>query len=344
MSQGAPLILTGLARDLGLTPFRPRLPWVGPDLQTMRNLLMGHRPDLSDFPQERHVTRMPDGDQLISALNLPTQPAPDAPLVVIVHGMTGCADSRIVSTTALCHLKRGWPVLRLNLRGAGPSRAVCQGAYHAGSSADIAAVLADVPPELRENGMVGVGFSLGGALLLKHLGETGAASGLRAAASVSAPLDLAASELRLRRRRNWIYRRELLRDLKAQAVDHIGRMPAARQRAVRAARNIAAFDTHFTTAFTGHTDAARYYEDFAPLRYLAGIETPTLVVHALDDPWIAPAPYRALAHQHHPHISLALSRKGGHVGFHGRHDTAPWHDRAVTAFFERVIGPELTVA
>ena len=81
-------------------------------------------------------------------------------------------------------------MLRLNLRGAGPSRALCGQHYYAGRSQDFRALLSVLPDELTRDGLMAVGYSLGGAMLLKYLGEEGAASPLAAAATVSAPIDL----------------------------------------------------------------------------------------------------------------------------------------------------------
>ena len=128
--------MTGLTPDF--PPFRPGVPWWGPDLQTLRNFLSaraGGRPVLDG---ERLHLAMNDGsgDRLAALLT----PAPGGkPLVVLIHGLTGCETSMNMVRAAMHHHARGHPVLRLNLRGAGPSRASCAGDYHAGCSKDLAA-------------------------------------------------------------------------------------------------------------------------------------------------------------------------------------------------------------
>ena len=107
-------------------------------------------------------------------------------------------------------LDRGGPVLRLNLRGAGPSRPLCGQHYYAGRSQDFRALLSLLPDELTRDGVMAVGYSLGGAMLLKYLGEEGAASPLAAAATVSAPIDLAVTCRHMMRPRNRLYHHYIL--------------------------------------------------------------------------------------------------------------------------------------
>ena len=132
------------------------------------------------------------------------------PLIVLIHGLTGCQDSDYILNSARFWLDREHPVLRLNLRGAGPSRSHCTEQYHAGRSDDLRFVLAALDDAILAHGAIAIGYSLGGNLLLKYLGEEGALAPFLAAASVSAPIDLAAAAQRFNRPRNWHYQRWLL--------------------------------------------------------------------------------------------------------------------------------------
>ena len=175
--------------SLDFPPFRPRFPWWGGDLQTVANRLRGEALDLAPHGGERLRFPLADGtgDTLLATLHRPVTPKPGTPLVLLIHGLTGSEDSRYILSQARLLLERGHRVLRLNLRGAGPSRALCGGHYYAGRSQDFRALLALLPAGLTEDGLVAVGYSLGGAMLLKYLGEEGAASPLTAAATVCAP-------------------------------------------------------------------------------------------------------------------------------------------------------------
>ncbi|MGB5087207.1 MAG: alpha/beta hydrolase, partial [Methylocystis silviterrae] len=103
-----------------LPPFRERAPWLGGDLQTLRNIIIGGPPELSGG--ERLLLAMPDGDLLAARLDRPAAET-NAPLMVLTHGLAGSESSRHGIATARYLVSQGWPVLRLNLRGAAPSRA-----------------------------------------------------------------------------------------------------------------------------------------------------------------------------------------------------------------------------
>ncbi len=131
-------------------PFAPRAPWWGGDLQTLRNVLVTRHARLDGYPAERLRLAINDGsgDVLLAVLNRPLAPAAGRPLAVLVHGLTGTEDSFYLLNTAAHLLTLGFPVLRLNLRGAGPSRPLCRFQYHAGRSEDFAAALAALPAAL----------------------------------------------------------------------------------------------------------------------------------------------------------------------------------------------------
>ena len=156
------------------------------------------------------------GDVLLAMLDHPVTPRPGAPLVILIHGLTGWEDSLYILSMTRLLLERGKRVLRLNLRGAGPSRATCGGHYYAGRSQDFRALLAVLPEELTRQGLMVVGYSLGGSMLLKYLGEEGAGTPVRAAATVCAPIDLAATCSNMLRPRNRLYHHYILKTMKAR--------------------------------------------------------------------------------------------------------------------------------
>ena len=224
-------------------------------------------------------------------------------------------------------------MLRLNLRGAGPSRPHCRLQYHAGSTADLHAALGGLDPALTRHGVVAVGFSLGGNLLLKYLGEHGAGAPIAAAASVSAPIDLAAASRCLLRWRNALYHRYLLGGVKRNCTTTPAAELTARERAaILAARSLYAFDHAFTARRNGYRDADHFYEANAAKRFLDAIRTPTLLIHAEDDPFVPAAPYHGIDWRRLRHLTPLLPRSGGHLGFHD--PSGFWLLRCIGAFFE----------
>jgi hypothetical protein len=333
----ARLIAPAALGDLAVAGFRPRAPWWGGDLQTLGGYLRRRAP-LDAYPLERLVLALADGsgDRLSAALNRPAPGAPPRPLAVLIHGLSGDEHSFYMRRTAAHLLALGYPVLRLNLRGAGPSRAMCRLSYHGGRSADLALALAAVPSALTAEGIVAIGYSLGANMLLKFLGEHGAASPVRAAVAISAPIDLAVTARRMLRWRNFLYQAYVLRDMRAQALAPIAELTQAERQAIRGARTIWDFDDRFSAPRNGFNGAVDYYERNSARHFLGAVAVPTLVIHALDDPWVPSEPYRAFAWKSNPHLVPLLPAAGGHVGFHGRDRRTPWHDLAAVRFLAAV--------
>ena len=238
-----------------------------------------------------------------------------------------------MQASAAALLACGHPVLRLNLRGAGASRPLCRLQYHAGRTGDLRDALAGLAPALTDGGIFLLGYSLGGSMLLKFLAEHGAQFPIRAAAVVSAPLDLAAGAQRILEPRNRFYHWNLLRWMQAESLGSGAAVTVDEQYRIRTARTIVEFDDRFVAPRNGYADAAAYYAENSSARFLTALRVPTLVIHALDDPWIPSAAYRTVAWTDNPNLIPLLPDHGGHVGFHGRGSAVPWHDRCLAQFF-----------
>lgn len=316
--------------------FSARAPWWGGHLQTLRNTILlrtGWKRFALDGERVELATRDATGDRLTGILN---RAGGDRPLSVLVHGLTGCADSTYMIESARHLLGLGYPVLRLNLRGAGDSAALCRQRYHAGRGQDIAGALAALDPRLLANGVVLTGYSLGGSILINFLARHAGDFPVRAAATVSAPIDLAEATVRMARPRNRAYNKYLLRRMKD---DWSGADMDERDRRVLAeVASIHEFDDRLVAPQNGFGDARGYYAECSGTRYLHEIETPLLLIHAADDPWIPASAYSACDWQRNPHLTPLMPRGGGHMGFHGAASPTPWHDRCIAAFFEARAG------
>lgn len=275
---------------------------------------------------------MPDGsgDVLLGALNRPIEPS-GKPLVILIHGLTGCETGTYMQASAAALLTAGHPVLRLNLRGAGPSRPLCRLRYHAGRSQDLREVLSLLPSDLAGDGVFMAGFSLGGNALLKMLGEGQFPIPVKAAASISAPIDLAATSRAFMLPRNRVYHSWLLRRMKEETFASGPRIEAKWSEAVKAARTVYEFDDRLIGPWNGWSGADEYYAVNSALRFLPHIQVPTIVIHALDDPWIPGSIYEEVDWSANPRLTPLLPTGGGHVGFHGKGGV--WHDRCLLAFF-----------
>ncbi len=318
---------------IDLEPFRPRFPWLTADLQTIANRILPPTDHLGSASSECIRLPMDDGsgDTLLATLDRPSTDH-GGPLVILIHGLTGSEASAYVRTTARHMLSLGYRVLRLNLRAAGPSRTTCGDIYYAGRSQDFRAVLKLLDPELTANGIFAVGYSLGGNMLLKFLGEEGACAPLIGAATVCTPIDLSATCQNMLRPRNRFYHRYILGQMKAEATAAGARLTAAERAAILGSRSVWEYDDVFIAPRHGFTGAEDYYEKNKALRFMPEIRKPVLVVAAADDPWVPITSYRGFDWKAHPDLTPLLPDGGGHVGFHAAGSAVPWHDRAIERF------------
>ncbi len=317
-----------------LPRFKPRFPWWGGDLQTVRNRLMPDRKPLPCITQTRLVALSDGtGDRMMVQLDTP-QEGGQGPLIVLIHGLMGCDHSAYMLAATRFHLLRGRRVLRVNLRGAGPSAKYATRFYFAGCWPDILAVLDDLSSEAPE-GFFLTGFSLGGSVTLNALPNLPERLRIVGAATVSTPIDPMAAAVRLMERRNALYEWAFTSEMKRsyRRLDIL--TPEMTDRLDRA-KTIIAVDDAATAPLHGYPDAATYYDATSGQRMIPRIAVPLLLIHAQDDPWIPPAPYLALRDSLPSNVSLSLTRRGGHVGFHGTHGPEAWHDLRIDAFLREI--------
>ncbi len=312
--------------------FKDRAPWWGGDLQTLRNQFYAQ---LAPFSSNSTTLKFPmsdgSGDCLTGTIEMPIVCADKSPLIILIHGLTGCEDSSYMRESARFHLTRGRPVLRLNLRGAGTSRSISSGYYHAGCASDIQDVLDGLGGEESRHGIFPVGFSLGGNILLNLLGRLKPRHPLIGAATVSAPIEPLEACQRLMAPRNYIYHRFLLRRMKRDVLASAALSPLERQ-TVASAQSVFAFDDRWVAMRNGFRDGQDYYERTAGARQVPRLMVPTLILHASNDPWIPVRPYLRAQSEEAKHARIVIARSGGHVGFHEHGYTERWHDRMIEAF------------
>jgi predicted alpha/beta-fold hydrolase len=292
----------------------------------MRNFMVRPRPPIDQWPAEPVTFDMDDGtgDRLHGLLQRPREadtPKRKRPLILLIHGIGGSNQSAYVRISTYHLLRAGYPVLRLNLRGVGGDT---QQYYHAGRTEDLKRVIASLDAKagggLATQGVVPVGFSLGGNMLLKYLAECGAMAPVMAAVSISAPIDLSAAQRRIASARNRVYQRQMLGWLRSERGV---KLPPQ-------LRTMIEFDTHVVAPANGFKDAQDYYRQCSAGSSLGAVRRPTLMIHAEDDPWIPAASYREIAPN--PYLIPVVLHSGGHVGFHARALDIPWHDMALDRF------------
>jgi len=305
-------------------------------LQTVLPWLLRRVPGVR-YQRERIPT--PDGD----FLDLDWAPAGASRLVVVCHGLEGSSRAAYVRGMLRAFRRRGWDGLALNFRGCSgePNRRLRS--YHSGATEDLATALDHVVRTRRYRRLALVGFSLGGNLVLKYLGERGGdlPQGLGPSAAVSVPCDLAGSSARMAAPGNRLYMFRFLRTLCRKARDKARRFPGALPAGdFVGLRTFREFDDRYTAPAHGFRDAAHYWAACSSRRFLAGIRVPTLLVNAANDPFLSPGCFPTAEAAASPHVLLEIPASGGHVGF----PTATlagdyWHERRVAAHVEAATAP-----
>lgn len=242
-------------------------------------------------------------------------PAARAPLAILLHGLSGGFDSKYARGLARNLLALGWRAVILQFRGAGPEPNRLPRSYHHGDTQDLRELVQLLRAREPDTPLYAVGWSLGGNVLLKYLGEDGDRTALAGAVAVSVPFQLRPCAEKLRTGFSRVYQRHLLGELKAMMRRKHAAVPLGIDLdRVLGARDFFEFDDFATALLNGFKDAEDYYAKAACGQYLGGIARPTLILHAQDDPFMTPEIVPEAARLP-PDVTLELSARGGHVGF-----------------------------
>jgi predicted alpha/beta-fold hydrolase len=248
--------------------------------------------------------------------------------VIILHGLEGSSASQYVVGNANKMWRAGWNVVRMNMRNCGGTEALSPTLYHSGLSGDIRAVLTTLAARIGISHFALCGYSMGGNLVLKLAGELRVAEPrLLAVATVSPALDLGESAQALHEPINRLYELRFLRGLSKRFRRKAELFPKLYDpgRAERL-RSLIEFDDRITAPYSGFRDATDYYYRAAAARVLARIAVPTLILHALDDPFVRITPESRAAIEVNPSITMIETAHGGHCAFLAAADPAGDND------------------
>jgi predicted alpha/beta-fold hydrolase len=291
-------------------PYRAPAWLPGGHAQTIWPLMIKPRP--LKLRRERWDT--PDGDFIdADFLDGP----PDAPLLVLFHGLEGSARSHYAVATALACKDIGWRFVMPHFRGCSGELNRRPRAYHSGDAEEIDWILKRL---LAANGgrkLHAAGVSLGGNTLLKWAGEQGAAAGdvVTGVAAICTPLDLTACGHHLARGFNRVYTRHFLNTMKVVSAARLRQFPGLfDEERMQRAINLYEFDDAVTAPMHGFASAADYWEKCSAKPWLKSITIPALAVNAKNDPFL-PARYLPTASEVSPSVRLEHPAGGGHVGF-----------------------------
>lgn len=264
----------------------------------------------------RQLLDLPDGDAtVIDWLQGSDRQDLETPLLLILHGLESSAESNYARQLMATAGSRGWGAAVLHFRDCGDYRNRLPRRYHAGETNDFRYFLNYLVAAGYHRPLMAVGYSLGGNVLLKYLGEEGRQSPLSAAAAVSVPLSLQLCADALTNGFSKVYQAHLLKRMKSAVRRKFSPDTAAFdwQRAMNAT-TFAEFDDAVTAPLHGFSGKDDYYDKCSSLGFLSQIERPTLVINSSDDPFMSPEMLPG-AEALSPAVTLEISRQGGHVGF-----------------------------
>jgi predicted alpha/beta-fold hydrolase len=241
--------------------------------------------------------------------------------LLLVHGLEGSSDSRYMLGISSLAWQAGCNVIRMNMRNCGGTESWTPTLYHSGMSGDIHAVLRFFVAREGLKRVAMIGYSMGGNLVLKLAGELGedAPAWLTGAVGVSPAMDLAASADALHEPANrlyeWHFLRNLMRRFARKASLFPDRYAGLPRGPIRPVRSVRDFDDRITAPASGFLNADDYYHRASSARVAADIRIPTLVLHALDDPFIRMLPLTRETLQQNTAVSFVETDHGGHCAF-----------------------------
>jgi hypothetical protein len=299
-------------------PFIPAWWCHNPHLQTLWPVFFRRHPRP---PLRRERLELPDGDfvDLDWTLN------DSGPIVILLHGLEGSRHSHYARGMLDILPRQGMRAVLMHFRGCSGEPNRLARAYHSGDTGDVDFLVRTLKAREPNTPLAAIGYSLGGNVLLKWLGEQGKEAPIQCAAAVSVPFLLHESTARMNRGFSRVYQWKLVRSLKA-SVRRKPQHPLASlaPSELEKMRSFYEFDDRVTAPLHGFRDALHYYTASSSRQFLNRIRIPTLIVHATDDPFM-PASAIPEANELSPAIEFDLSRHGGHVGFVG--GRVPWRPR-----------------
>lgn len=318
--------------QVSIAKYRPPLFFRSGHLQTIYPTLYRKTPFITAHRERIETT---DGDFLDldwSAKNGRKR------LAVLTHGLEGHSHGHYCQGMAAALQRTGWDVLAWNFRGCSgePNRKLQS--YHSGATSELQIVLDHVFSTTGYEKVALIGFSLGGNLMLKYLGDSGSGIDprIRAAFALSVPCDLASSAKKLEHWQNRLYMARFMRTLREKVRQKAAHFPnqLSTERLDRM-RTFAEFDNVYTGPIHGFKDADDYWTQSSCRHVLEDIKIPTLLISAQDDPFLTPECFPHEAAKMNPYFHLETPRHGGHLGFvefNEQHEY--WSERRAAAFLQ----------
>ncbi len=241
-------------------------------------------------------------------------------LVIIVHGLEGSAQRPYVLGVAKIFIENGYDTLSINLRSCSGVSNLLYRSYHSGATEDLIAIVQHIITNKNYASIFLNGFSLGGNLILKYLGEGNKIpKEIKACVAVSVPCYLYGSMLELHKKKNLLYanrfKKHLIKKLQSKQLQFPHKISTDTINKIKTLKD---FDDFYTSKAHGFTDALDYYEKSSSLQFLTNISTKTLIINAKNDSFLSKECYPVEEARINPDLYLEVPDYGGHVGFYDK--------------------------
>ncbi len=281
---------------------------------------------------ERERLELEDGD----FLDLDWLRADRKKVVIISHGLEGSSDRHYVRRPAAYFHRRGWSVLAWNCRSCSGDMNRKPRFYHHGATEDLGQVVAQCLSTGFET-VVLMGFSMGGSMTLKYLGESSRPPEIKGAVTFSVPCNLKDSALALERKANRFYQTRFLKKLKKKILLKSEIHSEIDVAGLEKMTRFDDFHHRYTVPLHGFSSLNQFYQEATCDQFFEGVTVPTLIVNALNDPLLQGGCYPLAATEASKNIFLKTPTKGGHVGF-TKTATSSWMELQASWFMEEYLG------
>ena len=261
-------------------------------------------------------------------------------LILAIHGLEGSANSNYIQSLVYSANKKKYDVIAINLRGCSGEPNKTLASYHSGKTEDLLDVIQYINKHYSYKEIHIVGYSLGGNLTLKFMGEYAEKlpENISCAVAVSTPCDLQATALKLSKGFNKLYEFDFLLSLRKKSKEKFLQFPYHKldEKKVLNSKTFKDFDHYFTAATNGFKDAEDYWQKSSCKQFLPYINKPSLLISALDDPFLSKSSYPFKEAESHKQFHFLPTKYGGHVGFYKNFNVKKntWLDDTVLNFIE----------
>lgn len=264
-------------------------------------------------------------------------------LVLLIHGLEGSSQSNYMITTSNYLNNIGFDTVCMNLRGCSGEDNLLLETYHSGKTDDVAFIIKHLISSYNYENIIIIGFSLGGNLTLKYLGEySNIPSNVKGGIAVSVPVDLTSSQAELNKLKNKIYLSEFLRTMKLKLLQKAEKFPEFKlnKELLFKASKFRHLEKQYTVPVFGFKSSEDYWQKASAKPFIQEIKVPTLLINALNDSFLSQECYPIKEAKEMKNFHLLIPNYGGHVGFMSSFSNTEnrWMEQQIALFIQETIG------